>query len=191
MDREMAVGISESIDGWMTRRELEWLFETASSIQPGGTWVELGAWKGRSFFTVSMGLPARSQLVAIDSFASATAALPHIPTTTWVWDHFMAVFQGVQRLRQDLVLSVMRSETSHASQLFADDSIDLVFFDADHTREGLLHDVDAWMPKIRPGGTLCGHDYSTGFPGVVELVDELFPERTIIADTSIWLATRR
>jgi len=191
MDRETAVGISETIDGWMTRKELEWLFETAGSISPGATWVELGAWKGRSFFTVAMGLPARSRLVAVDSFARATAALPHVPTTDWVWNHFQAVLHGVRKLREDLVLSVVRSDTASASQSFADGSVDLVFFDADHERDGLMRDIDAWTPKLKSGGTLCGHDYSPGFPGVVELIDERFPQRAVAVETSIWVAARR
>ena len=190
MNRDLTVGIAETIDGWMTRRELEWLFETARTVPPGGTWVELGTWKGRSFFAVAMGLPLRSRLVAVDSFTRATAALPSAPTMDWVWDHFLAVLRGVQKLREDLALLVLRSDTASASQLFADRSVDVMFFDADHSRDGLARDIDAWLPKLKSGGLLCGHDYNPGFPAVVELIDQRFPPRVVVPHTSIWLAAR-
>jgi hypothetical protein len=138
-----------------------------------------------------MGLPARSRLVAVDSFARARAALSWVPTADWVWDHFQTVLRGVRKLREDLVLSVFRSDTASASRLFADGSVDVVFFDADHTRDGLVRDVDAWTAKVKSGGLLCGHDYNPGFPGVVGLIDERFPERSVVAETSIWVAPRR
>ena len=45
-----------------------------------------------------------------------------------------------------------------ASPLFADGSVDSVFIDAEHTFEFVLENVTVWWPKIRPGGTLAGHD---------------------------------
>jgi predicted O-methyltransferase YrrM len=42
---------------------------------------------------------------------------------------------------------------------FANGSVDFVFIDADHSREAVLADIRAWLPKMRPGGVLAGHDY--------------------------------
>lgn len=190
MDRDTARCISETIDGWMTTSELEWLFDTAGALAPGATWVELGSWKGRSLFTVAMSLPANSRIVAIDSFSQYVSSLAHIPTTDWVWDHFQVVLNGVRKLRKDLTLSVIRSDTASPSGWFAEESVDVVFFDADHSRAGLESDLDAWTSKVKPGGLLCGHDYNPGFPEVVAVIDERFPEKSIVADTSIWVAKR-
>ncbi|HEV2097667.1 MAG TPA: class I SAM-dependent methyltransferase [Stellaceae bacterium] len=49
---------------------------------------------------------------------------------------------------------------------------DLVFIDADHRHEAALADIRAWTPHVRPGGILCGHDYSQHWPGVVRAVHE-------------------
>jgi len=190
MDLESTVATAQTIDGWMTPSELRWLFQTARSLPSGGCWVELGLWKGRSFFTVAMGLRRRSRLVGVDSFTPHVTALPFVPTRDWVWDHFQVVFSGVKRLREDLRIKVHRLDTALAGGLFRDASVDVVYFDADHTREGLARDFAAWIPKVKSGGLLCGHDYSPGFPGVVGLVDQVFPGRTIVADTSIWHARK-
>lgn len=191
MDFETTLATAETIHGWATRRELEWLFQMARSLPCGGVWVELGVWKGRSFFTVAMGLRRRAKLVAVDSFTPTVTSLPFVPTRDWVRDHFRAVLAGVRRLREDLQIEVACLDTADAGGLFSDGSVDAVYFDADHTRPGLARDFAAWIPKVKAGGLLCGHDYSEGFPGVVELVDEVFPERTIVAETSIWQTRKR
>ena len=34
-----------------------------------------------------------------------------------------------------------------------------MFIDARHSYDAVLEDLNAWWPKIRPGGILAGHDY--------------------------------
>lgn len=37
-------------------------------------------------------------------------------------------------------------------------SLDFVFIDGDHTALGVERDIRAWLPTIKPGGMLLGHD---------------------------------
>jgi predicted O-methyltransferase YrrM len=66
--------------------------------------------------------------------------------------------------------------TNEAVKLFEDDSLDAVFIDADHSYEAVKLDIQNWMPKVRKGGILAGHDYTYSWPGVVRAVDELLPD---------------
>lgn len=51
--------------------------------------------------------------------------------------------------------------------------IDLVFIDGDHTYNQVKADIKAWLPHIKPGGILCGHDYGfETWPGVKQAFDE-------------------
>lgn len=84
---------------------------------------------------------------------------------------------------------LIKDTTVNAALSVADGSLDFIFADADHTYEGILSDILAWRPKIKPHGMFCGHDYNPkDFPGIVRAVDEQFPQRTLHGDT-VWAAT--
>jgi len=52
--------------------------------------------------------------------------------------------------------------------------LDLVFIDADHAEGAVVHDICLWLPKVREGGIVCGHDYaSPKWPGVKAAVDRV------------------
>jgi len=52
------------------------------------------------------------------------------------------------------------------------DNLDFVFIDADHSATAVAADIQAWYPKVRSGGLLCGHDYDLKEPGVRTAVDD-------------------
>ena len=51
-------------------------------------------------------------------------------------------------------------------------SLDLVFIDGDHSYDAVVDDIEAWEPKVRPGGVLGGHDFAVNFEGVIRAVTE-------------------
>ncbi len=53
---------------------------------------------------------------------------------------------------------IRRGESVEIAEQFGPEQLDFVFIDADHTYEGVLSDLKAWFPKVRPGGLICGHD---------------------------------
>lgn len=72
-----------------------------------------------------------------------------------------------------------------------DGSLDMVFLDADHSYEGVRDDIAAWLPKVRKGGWIGGHDYENNepaydFSGVKRAVDEAFPEGVEVDENFTW-----
>jgi len=65
---------------------------------------------------------------------------------------------------------------------------DFIFIDGDHSYDSCKEDINMWLPKIKQGGIIAGHDYLEAcFMGVVNAVNETFgkPDKTY-NDTS-WL----
>ena len=51
--------------------------------------------------------------------------------------------------------------------------IDFLYIDADHSYEGVLADLDAWVPHVRSGGLILGDDYGNAiYPGVAMAWEE-------------------
>ena len=74
---------------------------------------------------------------------------------------------------------VIRANSVDAAKAFADGELDFVFIDADHSYKNVKADIEAWGPKVKPGGLLCGHDYANpndpNGMDVKRAVDEIGP----------------
>lgn len=58
-----------------------------------------------------------------------------------------------------------------------DNSLDLIYLDADHEYSSVKNELTLSFPKIKDGGYICGHDYtSPRFEGLVRAVNEFSKE---------------
>ena len=95
---------------------------------------------------------------------------------------------------------IWREGSPGAAEHFDDGSVDLIFVDGDHSRDGCLADCEAWWPKVSRYGWLGGHDYRNQDPrydlaGVVEAVDEFAARVGMVPEvdggTTWWLRRSR
>ena len=70
------------------------------------------------------------------------------------------------------VVKLLKNDSAKAASNFEDESVAFVFIDADHERDAVMRDLTAWWPKVKPGGTLGGDDYSSSWRTVIAAVDE-------------------
>ena len=69
----------------------------------------------------------------------------------------------------------IEGDSVDVARTFDDETFDIVFVDADHSEASVRRDVAAWLPKVKLGGIIAGHDYgSKNHPGVKIAVDDLF-----------------
>jgi predicted O-methyltransferase YrrM len=68
---------------------------------------------------------------------------------------------------------------------FADESLDFVYVDGHHSYRACLEDVKMWLPKVKVGGTIAGHDYHLSeINRVVKMITKVIPERKRYKDES-------
>lgn len=160
-----------SIDGWFG---FEDIYREAVE-RYDGVFVEVGAWKGRStaFLAVAAirsGKPI--DLHVVDTFAGsdedAHRTDPDIGNLRAVFDRNM---EPVAHF-----LTVHQMESVEAAKQFSDASLDFVMIDGAHDCASVKADIAAWLPKVRPGGWLCGDDIEWGSDRpVMQAVEEMLP----------------
>ena len=74
-------------------------------------------------------------------------------------------------------VDILRMTSLEGAKRFGDGTLDLVYIDANHKYEFCYDDLNAWWPKIRTGGVLCGHDYQS--KGVKKAVTQFVAEQKI------------
>ena len=62
--------------------------------------------------------------------------------------------------------------TTITNEQIPDESLDLVFIDADHSYEAVSADLPFWWKKVKKGGWLLGDDYASCHPGTRRAVNE-------------------
>ncbi len=55
--------------------------------------------------------------------------------------------------------TIVRKTSEQAAAEVPDGSLDFVYLDANHAKPYVLADLAAWLPKVRRGGVVSGHDY--------------------------------
>jgi predicted O-methyltransferase YrrM len=71
----------------------------------------------------------------------------------------------------------IKDSSTNAANMFQDKSLDFVYIDAAHDYENVKKDILAWLPKVKNGGYIAGHDYRYDPNiGVYEAVNDIFVE---------------
>ncbi len=162
------------ISGWMSFKEQSFLFEQARKME---SVIELGSWKGKSTHALcSSGCP---KVVAVDTWkGSQFEPEAHAEAATGsVFEEFK---NNVGHFPN---LTIVQKDINDAVNEIPDKSFDMVFIDAGHTYEEVRNDIRKWKGKARI--LLCGHDYVSGWPGVIQAVNEELGGPDGVADT-IW-----
>jgi hypothetical protein len=142
------------------------------------TFVEVGTWFGAS--TIYLATQIRSsgksiKLFAIDNFTADGSGPALGATVARIGGNFFDLFCCNLRAFGviDLVHPLIGDSTTLAERFNAT-SVDFVYIDACHDYPKVRMDILAWLPRVRPGGTIAGHDYDESHGGVTKAVDEIF-----------------
>lgn len=139
------------------------------SVPEGGWIVEVGAWKGAS--TSYLAVEAQHKKLRIDVIDTWAGSDEHKDMRDIKENSLFGTF--IDNLRPVInLINPIRTDSVTASKMYAGESLDAVFIDADHRYESVKADILAWMPKVKKGGILAGHDYINAYVGVIRAVNE-------------------
>ena len=80
------------------------------------------------------------------------------------------VFHGVKRKLAKFDNYIFLEKKSKDAVNDIPDGLDFVYIDGDHSFQGVLDDIKNYLPKVREGGILGGHDFGNPCEDVSETV---------------------
>ncbi len=119
--------------------------------------VEVGSWKGLSTAVLARTVMRVSGSVFAVDHWQGSEGVPHHDCAKTT-DIFFVFRRNLMALGLWPVVHPLVMNSRTASRLFVDGSVDMVFLDADHRYTAVKQDIRWWLPKLRGGGILCGHD---------------------------------
>jgi len=147
--------------------------------------AEIGCYHGRTSMNVLRNCP-HFKLIAVDKWENIEPDPSGEKIGCEDWD----AEKGFQIFKYNTKafgkrLKVLRGDSQEMAAFVEDNSLDIIFIDADHRYDAVKGDILAWIPKLKSGGLLSGHDYS--LPGVNKAVHELIDEKYHhLADDDVW-----
>ncbi|MDO9334639.1 MAG: class I SAM-dependent methyltransferase [Dehalococcoidales bacterium] len=144
--------------GWFSPSEMDILSNLVGKhARPGMLAVEVGSWKGRSSSAIASIVKAVGGLLyCVDHFKGSPS------TPEWDPGSDVGIFSVFATNVKDMGLwpciKVMFMPSRDAAAVFADGVADVLFLDATHKYASVLEDIKLWLPKVKKGGLVCGHD---------------------------------
>lgn len=145
------------------------LLDLTNFIPPNSTGVEVGSWLGESAIIFAESGRIQS-LTCIDTWQQ--------PEIERAFDLNTEPYPVIQKKKLAGTI---------ATRLFQDESLDFVYIDGNHKYSVVKDDIDYWLPKIKPDGLICGHDYDPKYPGVIQAVLMILGKPDLIFGDTSWL----
>ena len=78
---------------------------------------------------------------------------------------------------KDTTATIVKMDSIEASKTFIDNYIDILFLDGDHGANYVNAELDAWIPKVKKGGIIAGHDFNS--EAISKAVYKRFPKEEV------------
>jgi len=176
------------LDGWFDFEDI--YKERVYYAQENAHFVELGAFLGKS--TSYMGVEIHNsnkniKFDVIDIFQDTEQVTEKVSKNRQENETILDVFlKNTERIKHT-INKVHVIPSIEAVKLYEDESIDFMFIDANHEYESIKEDIETWLPKIKLGGYIGGHDYHKTWPGVIQAVNAVIGEHNIKTSNVSWL----
>lgn len=161
--RERVLQFQTQIPGWCSIEKAEKMMQLIYDTRPN-ICVEIGVFGGSSIYPTARALQylKKGVVYAIDPWSREECLEGYTPEDPnyqwWASIDLSEVFQNfglmLKRYKLTNYCHVMRMSSKQALPHFADNSIDILHIDGNHTEAPSLADVQMFVPKIKKGGYL-------------------------------------
>lgn len=158
----------------------EGLRDLINEIPNKGTMIEIGTFTGES--TVIFGDHFK-KVIGIDPMLQDYDVQD--PTSKFNFNEVLDMFNN--RVKDYKNIQLITKTSDDAILDFNDEVFDFIYIDGIHQYENVKQDIINYLPKVKKGGVIGGHDYGGVWTGVKQAVDEMFgkPDK-VFKDTS-WI----
>lgn len=145
-------------------------------IKPNSVMLEIGAFAGEST-KMLLDSGKIEKLYVIDAWQNGLDTFD--PTITCDLGEVEKIFDATVEPYGDKVVKIKSNSLEYFDK-FNDGFFDIIYHDSCHEYLHVKTEVQLYLPKIKEGGIVSGHDYGSPFEGVKRAVDELIviPDKT-------------
>lgn len=161
----------KGIFGWFNYEgTYDMIFE---SLKEGGTFVEVGVFEGKSLCYMGELAMLNNKDVTLHG-VDIFAGVDHWDNKYGADKPGLGLYESAKaNLAQAGVNAHLHKLSSKEAAAIFPNNLEAVYIDAAHDYENVKLDIRLWLPKIKNGGILAGHDYGSSWPGVILAVDEV------------------
>lgn len=140
-------------------------------LREGVMVAEIGVWLGTTTLIIAESvLRYHGTIFCVDHWRGSDGTA----TANWARGKDIYAMFKQRMIEKNIwnIIQPMIMESVVAASKFEDKSLDLVFIDGDHRYDFVKQDILRWLPKIRDGGILCGHDSEYHYSSLLEKTKE-------------------
>lgn len=148
----------DQVQGWLSYREGELLYNLAKNCSGKGVIVEIGSWKGKSTIWLAKGSKAGNNVsvYAIDPQSES---------------NFEEFNKNIKAAKIDDIVFPIVKKSEDAAKSF-NNPVEMIFIDGSHVYDDVKLDFDLWFPKVIDEGIMAFHDSGClGWAGPKQVVD--------------------
>lgn len=165
-------GAVELPEGYFSLADIDAYRNLVSQVPDNGIIAELGVWKGKSLCSVADLIKKKNlKVLAVDHFQGTANFYETELSDIAKHEDIKATFQNsLKRFGIETHVVIYDSPTTTAALAVPERMLDLCFIDADHSYEACKTDIEHWLPKVKTGGIIAGHDFVEAHSGVMQAV---------------------
>lgn len=143
---------------WLSRMtdQAAWgLTDLISAMGPDIQGIEIGVYHGVNSYMLLDACPTIKKIIGVDPFESYMDW--QYMVTQDVMDEAYAAFEENLELMKNR-FELLKMKSVDAAAVLEDNAYDFVFIDGDHSIKAVLGELEMYVPKIKKGGLVAGHD---------------------------------